>query len=202
MRKLNTNRRGFVAAAAATVAAGALLPTRGTAQTGNSVTFGVTKFRSDKAGEEHTYRLKQIKTTLDERKATSAPGLSKLVDALVKPELITPQGAALLKRLIEEMILAKTVEMLLKLFFDAVKALNKTIDEVSQAVVRIAQESVQWVKANLGSDDVKKAIVIVASDVSGALTGAATGGQLGGVSGALIGAVIGAVSSSAVAVFG
>ena len=108
----------------------------------------------------------------------------------------------MLKQLIKDMFVATAVDILLKLFADAVEALNNTIDEVSQAVIRIARESVQSVKANLGNVDVKKAIVVVASDVSGALTGAATGGQLGGVSGALIGAVIGAVSSSAVAVFG
>ena len=84
---------------------------------------------------------------------------------------------------------------------DTGKGLSAQVEEVAGAISRIANDSLQFAKDAVAGIDLKTAIYVVSSDISGAINGAATGGQLGGKWGAVVGAAIGSVSGSANAVF-
>ena len=200
MSALKINRREFIVATAS-VGIGALLPAQALAQTGNQVNFSLIKFTQREAGREHTTRLQQIRKILGGKPPLSEDGLSKLVDFLAGLNVLSKEDITALKKLIKDIVNAGNLEILINKVTDAYKALNDKVGEVAEAIIRIAYESVLYAKGVVSGIDLKSAIYVVSSDVSGALNGAATGGQLGGKPGAIVGAVIGAVSTSASAVF-
>ena len=187
---------------AASVGLGAaVLPSASSAQTGNFFRVILEKFTSREAGREHSDQLEQVRKALDGKTSVSGDGLSKLVDRLVAMKLISEKDSALLKKLIADIVGATSIDALSDRITTAFKALSDQVGEVAQAIIRIANDSIQYARRVLGGVDFKVLTYVVSADIMGALTGAGTGGQLAGPPGAVVGAVVGAVSGSALVVF-
>jgi outer membrane lipoprotein SlyB len=131
----------------------------------------------------------------------SEDGLARLIDRLVAMKLISKKDATVLKKLVSNIVNAKDIDALAKRVSESLKALSDEVGEVAQAIIRIANDSIQYVIRVLRGIDIKLVIHVVSADVMGALTGAGAGGQLGGLPAAVIGALIGAVSGSAYVAF-
>jgi hypothetical protein len=202
VRALEPSRRDlFLLTALAGI--GVLQPPHAGAQTGNQVAFSLTKFTKGEADREHTARLDQIQKALAEKPALSEDGLGNLVDFLADGGLkvLSKEDATRLKQLIKDITSATNVDDLAKKITGVFKDSVNKVGEVAEVIIRIAYGSVAYASKVVSRLEIKTAIYIVSSDVSGALTGAATGAQLGGRAGAVVCAVVGAVSTSANAVF-
>lgn len=202
MRALETSRRDlFLLAALAGI--GVLQPPHAGAQTGNQVAFSLTKFTKGEADREHTSRLGQIQKALAGKPALSEDGLGNLVDFLADGglKILSKDDATRLKQLIKDITSAASVDELVKKVTGAFNDFRNKVGEVAEVIIRIAYGSMEYARKVVSGLEIKTAIYIVSSDVSGALNGAATGAQLGGRAGAIVCAVVGAVSTSANAVF-
>jgi hypothetical protein len=159
------------------------------------------KFGPRDAGDEHAKELEQIRKALEGKVPQSEDGLARLIDRLVAMKLISKKDATVLKKLVSNIVNAKDIDALAKRVSESLKALSDEVGEVAQAIIRIANDSIQYVIRVLRGIDIKLVIHVVSADVMGALTGAGAGGQLGGLPAAVIGALIGAVSGSAYVAF-
>jgi hypothetical protein len=145
------------------------------------------------AGGIHGDMLGRISEGLGGSEIRTKEGLLKLVSLLQQFDVISEQDAAMLRETIDAIFsdpetIAARID---KIYAEA----KEKAGEVTVAIISIAKNSVEFAKRH------GKTILVVASDVSGALTGAATGAKLGGRALAVLGALAGAVASSAEAAF-
>lgn len=154
----------------------------------------------NEVGELHFAALNETRKTLDETKIISKKGLKLLVAVLAKRRVITRAQAEVLNQLIDIIFDTETFDAMEKALADLLRKLNEAGSEVVVAIIQIAKSSIAYVREFMGNEKTQRAIVIIASDLEGALAGAATGERFG-PKGALIGLLAGAVSSSSLELF-
>jgi hypothetical protein len=182
---------------AASVGIGVLAPEAATAQqVGPRLPFP-----PQAAGQIHGARLTEVGRTLGGASLESVDGLTRIVDELVKLRIISREDGEELKRIIEAIFGSETVDAIFERVNTIYDQLKQKTGELAIAIASIARDSVTYVRDNLKEVDLKRAVLIISADISGALTGASTGAKLGGPWVAGICAVAGAVAASATAVF-
>ncbi len=189
----NVSRRHLLAVIGA-LGVGALIPTTEAAQ--DVAQRAQLPIPPDQAGEFHRRMLADFSERLGKSSLVSVDGLSALVDRLVQLKLITQEDGERLKELIHAIFSKDPMAAIRDRIETIYKQLRQKGSDVSIAIASIARDSLRFVIEN------KRAMIVVAQDVTGAITGAATGAALGGPVAAFLCAAAGAVSSSAIAGLG
>jgi hypothetical protein len=152
-------------------------------------------------GPIHGDMLSRISNALGRTVLDSKEGIFKLIDLLEKDVFVSKEDSELLKKLVDIILNSDSVAAMAREIESIYKAVTSKTADVAAAIISIARNSVENIERLGGRSDVKKAIYIVSSDVTGALTGAAACSKLPRVF-AVIGALAGAVAGSGNAAFG
>lgn len=154
------------------------------------------------AGPAHQIRMDAISRALDGKRLDTRDGLLKILDALVQSGLIPKEEAEVVARLIDAIYSSSSIEAMLERIDKIYRDVAGKASDLVVAIASVARASVEFVRKLPQKVDPKRAAVIVASDVSGALNGAATGAALGGRFLVVFCAIVGGVSGSANTAFG
>jgi hypothetical protein len=193
----NIGRRELIITGAA-AGLGVLLAHRASAQNKEELTAP----RAQDAGRLHQEGMQEISAALGTVPISTKEGLIRLVDYLVKKNVIDAKQADVLKSVITAVFDSVNADHLpdLNKMYDEVRriygTMEKQAEDVAVAIVSIAHDSVDYAKKHLKEIDAKTALEIVTSDIEGGLTGASTGSKFG-KPGAIIGAIVAGLGSSA-----
>lgn len=149
-------------------------------------------FSPRSAGDEHAERMRQAGKALKGRSPLSQDGLLLLVDDLEQREIISKDDAAVLRQLIKLIFTIPEIPAMLEAVSQLLSSLKHDISDIAVAIVDIARGSIQYVRDTLDRVPLDTIVLVIASDVAGALSGAANG---------VIGVVIGASCASIIMAF-
>ena len=195
---MNTNKidRRQLIITAAGAGLGTLLSGRISAQTATPSPVPT----AQEAGRLHEEKLTEISNILNGTKITSEEGLVKLVDYLVKLELISAAQAKILTAVIEVIFHIDT----LKAMEDKIASLSRDLEDntenIALALVNITRSSMAYAKALSAQIPIKTVVRFVADDLQGGLSAATAAAKLP-PSWRVVVIVGGALSSSAQAFF-
>jgi len=150
-------------------------------------------------GGIHGEWLGRISKALKDAKISTEKGLLNLISFLwLDEKLISEAEAKLLNELVAAIFHSANPDEMRKKIDDLEKEFAKDIRDVTAAIIRIAQSSIEYARQKVNEHP--QLIKVVAADVSGAMTGASAAKKLGEKF-VIAGVLLGAVGSSGWALF-